>query len=202
MGFELVRPEVEIRMLGADGFERFFLLHEAKAGHFEFSLATGDRGVDGRSPPGFDVGPGLELVRIGLQPCEGAAVDHAVEDQLLFLQSDPPARLRRLTLQGIQLLLDLGDDVVDPQEILLGGIEFQLGLTTARPVLRDPGSFFNQRAAIRGFVREDLTDLSLFDERVRLRTEARVHEEFVNVAKPAHRSIHQVFALAVSVQPP
>ncbi len=73
------------------------------------------------------------------------------------------------------------DDVVHPEEVLLGGFELELGLAPARLVLRDPRRLFDQRAAVGGLARQDEADLSLLDDRVGLRAEPRVHEQLVHV---------------------
>src|SRR4029450_8155116 len=75
--------------------------------------------------------------------------------------------LVRLPLQALELLLDLVDDVVHAQQVLLRGLELELRLAAAGPVLRDPGGLLDDRAPLRRLRREDLADLALLDDRVR-----------------------------------
>ena len=119
----------------------------------------------------------------------------------LFAQPLVPPRARRLALQRAALLLDLEDDVVDARQVLLRGFELELGGAAARLVLGDAGRFFDQRAALGRARRQDLADLALLDDGVRLDAEARVHQQVVDVAQPADLAVDQVLALAGSVQP-
>lgn len=57
--------------------------------------------------------------------------------------------LRGLTLQRVHLPRDFIEDVVDAGEVLLGVGEARLGKSFSRLELRDPGSFFEDIAAIR-----------------------------------------------------
>src|SRR6185436_17620961 len=74
-------------------------------------------------------------------------------------------------------------------------------LAPARAVLRDPRRFLDEEAAVGRLARQDQADLALLDDRVGLATEARVHEQLVDVAQAAHVAVHQVLALAVAVEP-
>ena len=136
-----------------------------------------------------------------MQVEEAPAEEHALAALHLFLRRAPAARLRRLALQALELLLDLVDDVVHAQQVLLRGFELELGLAAAGLVLRDPGRLLDDRAPLRGLRREDLADLALLDDRVGLRAEPGVHEQLVDVAQAAELAVHQVLALAVPVEP-
>ena len=48
--------------------------------------------------------------------------------------------------------------------------------------------------------RQDEADLPLLDDRISLRAQACVHEELVDVPESAHPAVHEVLALAVSVE--
>jgi hypothetical protein len=119
----------------------------------------------------------------------------------LLAQALVAARPRRLSLQRVALLLDLEDDVVDPRQVLLRRLELQLGGAPARLVLRHPRGFFDQHPPFGRPRRQDLADLPLLDDRVRLDAEAGVHEQIVDVTQAADLSVDQVFALARSIQP-
>ena len=110
-------------------------------------------------------------------------------------------RLGRLTLERAALLLDLEDDVVDPGEVLLRGLELELGGAPAGLVLGDARRLFDQLAAIGGARRQNQADLALLDDRVGLRTQACIHQQLVDVAEPANLTVDQVFALAGSIEP-
>ena len=55
---------------------------------------------------------------------------------------------------------------------------------------------FNHRAAIGRTAAQNLPDASLLDERVRLRPQARAHEQFLNVAQAAELPVEKIFAVA------
>ena len=58
---------------------------------------------------------------------------HALDPPHLFLDRAPAPRLRGLALQALELLLHLVDDVVDAEQVLLGGLELQLRLPAVGP---------------------------------------------------------------------
>src|SRR5262249_12412796 len=78
--------------------------------------------------------------------------------------------------------------------------ELQLRLAAPRAVLRDARGLLDDRAPLGRLRGEDLSDLALLDDRVRLRAEARVHEQLVDVAQATDLAVHQVLALAVAVE--
>jgi hypothetical protein len=55
VGFELVGLEGQIGVFGADGLERFLLLHHRETPGLEFRFRGGDGGVDALGPLGFDL---------------------------------------------------------------------------------------------------------------------------------------------------
>ena len=128
--------------------------------------------------------------------------EHLLPAAQLVAQPLIPARLRGLALQRAALLLDLEDDVVDAREVLLGGIELQLGGPAARLVLGDARGLLDQLPAVGGTRAEDQPDLALLDDRVGLGAEAGVHQELVDVLQAADLAVDQVLALARSIQPP
>ncbi len=175
---ERLPPHLELRLLGLEG--------------------------DRRRPlaPGLGAVPLLEDPGALHQVEESAAEEHALDPLHLLLDRAPPPRLRRLALEALELLLDLVDDVVHAEEVLLGRLQLELGLPTARLVLRDARRLLDDRAAVGGLRREDLADLALLDDRVRLRAEPGVHEQLVDVAQATDPAVHQVLALPVPVEPP
>ncbi len=120
----------------------------------------------------------------------------------LFTQPLVTPRARGLALQGTALFLDFENDVVDARQVLLRGFQLQLGGSAARLVFGDAGGFFDQRAPLGRARRQDLPDLALLDDGIRLHAEARIHQQVVHVPQAAHLAVDQVFALAGSVQPP
>ena len=128
--------------------------------------------------------------------------EHFLPAAQLVAETLVPAGLRRLPFQGAPLLLDLEDDVVDAREVLLRGLELQLGRPPARLVFGDAGRFLDQLPPIRRARTQDQPDLALLDDGVRLCAEPRIHQELVHVPQAAHLSVDEVLAVARSIQPP
>ncbi len=127
---------------------------------------------------------------------------HLLPAPQLVTQASVAPRLGGLPLQRAPLLLDLVDDVVNAGEVLLRGFELELGLTPPALVLRDPGRFFDQLPAIGGAGAQDLTDLSLLDDRVGLDAQARIHEQILHIAEAAGFAVDQVLTLARAIEAP
>src|SRR6185436_9280218 len=191
------------RQLGeprARRLERGLVLVERLAQHLELRLLGVERDRRGALALGLRRVPRLERARALLELQEAAAEQHALAPLHLFLHRTPAAGLGGLPFQALELLLDLVDDVVHAQQVLLRGFELELRLAPARAVLRDAGGLLDDRAPLGRLRREDLPDLALLDDRVRLRTEPGVHEQLVDVAQATHLAVHQVLALAVPVE--
>ena len=77
--------------------------------------------------------------------------------------------LARLALQAVDLRLELADHVVEPLEVLLGGLQPQLGLVAARMQAGDAGGLLEQRAARLRLGLDQLADAALADHRGRAR---------------------------------
>ena len=77
---------------------------------------------------------------------------------------------RRLTLERVHLPRDFIKDVVDAREILARLLQPKLGETLLGFESCNSCSFFEDGTAIVRLARENLSDASLFDDRVRLRS--------------------------------
>ena len=81
-----------------------------------------------------------------------------------------------------------------------GGLELELGRMASRLVLRDARGFLYQLPPVCRPRAENHADLSLLDDRVGLGAEARVHQQFVDIAQAAHFPVDQILALTGPVQ--
>ena len=131
-----------------------------------------------------------------------AGEQHFLPSPQFFAQPPVAAGLGGLPLQRPALLLDLEHDVVDARQVLLRGLELQLGRAAAGLVLGDAGGFLDQLAAVGRPRAQDHPDLALLDDRVGLGAEPRVHQELVHVAQTAHLAVDQILAVAGSVETP
>ncbi len=85
--------------------------------------------------------------------------------------------LPRLGLQRRDLRGELADDVFDPRQIVLGGLEPQLGLMPAGMQPGNAGGLFEHAAALIGPRLDDLADAALMDQGGRTRTGRGVGEQ-------------------------
>ena len=155
---------------------------------FEF---RGCRFERGRSPFGFrfqrHVTPGEH----------GAELAFQFAFQLLIALG-----FRGLALERIHLAGDLFEDVEHAREVLLGALQFGLGKTPAALVFRDPGRFFDHRAAVLRLGGKNLADTPLLDDRVAFRTKAAAHENVLDVAQPGLTAINEILAFTRPEQTP
>src|SRR6185436_5418851 len=75
-----------------------------------------------------------------------------------------------------------------------------LGLLLPALELRDAGGLFDEKATIFGLRADDEADLSLLDDRVRLRTDAGAEEEIGDVLQANLDFVDQVLAVAVAME--
>ena len=74
-----------------------------------------------------------------------------------------------MALQGVDLGRKLAEHVLDPDQVLFGGMQSQLGLVAAGVQSRNAGRFLEHPAALLGFGLDDLADAPLMNERGRTR---------------------------------
>ena len=109
--------------------------------------------------------------------------------------------LLRLSFQCRDLFLQFGEDIVDPDQILLLAGELLQGHILASLELDDSHRFVEEFPAVLGLVTEDLVDLPLAYDRVAFLADSGVVEKLVNISEPARRAVHQILRLAASVDP-
>src|SRR5262249_14767954 len=176
-------------------------LGELQTNRLEHGFELGDVGrgaglpSPGASQPRLD---GLDLLRERFVPVRELHLLPAAE---LFAQPLVTSGPRSLALERAALLLDLEDDVVDARQVLARGLDFQPRRAAPRLVLGDAGRLFDERAPFGRPRRQDLSDLALLDDGVRLDAESRVHQQIVDISKPADLAVDQVLALTGAIQP-
>ena len=112
------------------------------------------------------------------------------------------AGLGRLSLHDAQPLLRLLQLLAYSNQIELGALQPAGGLDLARLELRDTGRFLENHAPLGGVRREHGVHLALLDNRVGVVADARVHEEFFDIAQPALAAVDQIRTLPIPIQPP
>ncbi len=126
-----------------------------------------------------------------------AANQHLLAEKLFLVVFVEP-RLLRLPFERRELTLDLGDDVVDAKKVQASRFDLAQRFFFARLEFHDTRGFLDQNAAIFGLGRNNLGDLALLDDGVRLGTRARVHEQLVHVFQAARLAVDEVLARGVA----
>ena len=111
-------------------------------------------------------------------------------------------RLPRLALQRVELRVDLGDDVVEPGEILLGGAQPELGLVAAVVQAGDAGGLFEEGAPVLRLGGDQFADPALADHRRRMRAGRGVGEEQLHVAGAHVAAVDAVDRAGFALDPP
>ncbi len=93
------------------------------------------------------------------------------------------ARLAGLAFQALDLDVDLLQDVLDPQEVVLGPFQAKLRLVAARMQAGNAGRLLEDESSRLGLGRDDLADLALADERGRAGAGGGVGEQELHVAR-------------------
>ena len=167
----------DVRLLVADAVFRFRLAcAEALHRRFQFGVLGGQF-------------PVLAVVQVG------------IEHEDIPVQFLPAAGLRGLPLRGSHLALQLGEDVIDAQEVGFRVLQLAEGLALLCLALGDPGGFLEDLAAVLRFGAQEHVDLPLFHDAVGTAAHARVHEQLVDVLETAGVAIQFVLALPVPEHP-
>ncbi len=105
-----------------------------------------------------------------------------------------------LALQRAQLAANLAQQVLQAQQVGLGGIEPALGLLFALAVLEDAGRLLDDAATVFRARIEHGIDLALADDHVLLAADAGVRQQVLEVEQPARGAVDGVLALAAAEQ--
>ena len=110
--------------------------------------------------------------------------------------------LRPLRLPGndVQLRLDFADDVVEPQQVLLGRLQLPDRRLLAALVLGDAGGFFDELPPLLRFGLHQGGDAVLLHEGIGPGADARSHEKFPDIQKTAGNLVDRVFAFSFAVE--
>ena len=108
-------------------------------------------------------------------------------------------RFFRFFLQVADAAFDLGHDVVDPRQVLIGAFQPAFRLRFLVSVFDDAGCFFEDFAAAVHLVADDVRDLALADDGIPFHADARIHDELTDIPQPARRAVDHIFALAGAV---
>ena len=100
-----------------------------------------------------------------------------------------------MALERIHLARDFLKNVVHAGQILFRIFQAGFRQTFLGLELCDSRSLFDDGAAVGRTAAEDLSNASLFDQRIGFWTQAGAHEKFLDVAQAAQLAIEQIFAV-------
>ena len=135
---------------------------------------------------------GGELIQ-GIQP------DGHLHPLKLFLHFQVFLCLFGLGLQRLQLQLQLGNLVADPQQIVFRPLQLALGLLFPVAVFGDTGSLLKDLPAVTAFQGENLVNAALADVGIALPAQARVHQQLVNIPQTGRLTVDIVFPIAGAI---
>ena len=133
-----------------------------------------------------------DLIAVSIVVAEEADV----EGSRLVLKMIVLLGLFGLALEAGHLALDFGDDIVDPEQVLVGRFDLAQGFDLALLVAGDPGGLFDEDPP---FIRAgigDGADISLLDDGVGFGAHAAAHEDVVDVLETARLLVEQVGAFS------
>ena len=107
-----------------------------------------------------------------------------------------------LTLETGHLAFDLKDNIVDPQEVLIGGGDLAQGFFFAIFIPCHTSGFLYEESPLFRAGIGDGADIPLLDDRVGLGAHAASHEHIVDIFQPARLAVDRVGALTGAVQSP
>ena len=155
--------------------------------------------------PGLVVGAGRQLLAQRRQPLGGerpAPGEHLAEQlPVLALLLPVAAGGAGLALERAEGALDLGDDVVEPQQVGPRLFELDLGDPAPRLVAGDAGRLFEQLAPLLRLAREDHADFPLLDHRVGANAQPGVHQQVLDLLEARQPAVDPVLALAGAEDP-
>ena len=141
-----------------------------------------------------------QALALGLQTRDLVTGEVDADGPQLLDQPAVAARGVGLALQRRELSAHLAQQVVEPQQVALGGLEPALGALAALAELEDPGGFLDDRASVFGTRVEHRVELALADDDVLLATDAGVGEQLLDVEQPARRAVDLVLGVAGAEQ--
>ena len=141
-----------------------------------------------------------QALALGLQPGDLVAGEVEADRAQLLDQAAVAAGGVGLALQRRELAPDLAQQVVEAQEVALGGLEPALGPLAPLAELQDAGGFLDDRPAVLGAGVEHRVELALPDDHVLLAADAGVGEQLLDVEQAARRAVDLVLGVTGAEQ--
>ena len=139
---------------------------------------------------------------LGLEP--GQLPPHEMEPDRGEFVDDTVVATRGvgLLLQRSEAAPNLTQQIVEPQQVALGGLEATFGLLPTFAVLEDPGRLLDHRPPVLWTRVEHRVELTLADDDVLLASDAAVGEQLLDIEQATGRSVDRVLGVAAAEQRP
>jgi len=93
------------------------------------------------------------------------------------------------------------DDIIDPDQVLLGLEQFALGFFFPGLEFDDAGRFFENPPPVFRPVTQDIIHPALADDRIAIAAQSGVHEQSRDVLEPDDCLVQKIFAVSGAIQP-
>ena len=143
----------------------------------------------------------LRLLGSGGQLLQGVQPHSYLHAPQLVLQFQVLLRLFGLHPQRLQLQLQFGDLIADAHQVILGTLQFALGLLLAVAVFGNTGSLLKDLPAVGTLQGQDLINTALANVGIAFLAKARIHKHFVDVPQAGRLLVDIVFRVTGAVIP-
>ena len=124
------------------------------------------------------------------------------DKRVIYLQLFEPlrilqvvSRLARLEFYASQPFADFAQDICKPEQVLFRSVQLSERLFLVRFVFAYAGGFFKYESSVRFRRTYQILNLSLFEDRIGLGTNAGVHKQFADIFEAADFIVYPVLAL-------
>ncbi len=162
----------------------------------------GQRGAELRFTPGVGAPLRVESIELGRQPGQVVAREMELDGPELGFDTAVAPGGVGLPLEWLELTTYFPDQILEAQEVALGGLQTTLGALTPLAELEDSRRLLDDRAAIFGSCRENRVELALTHDDVLLAPDSRVGQKLLDVEQAALRTVDLVFGITRTEQQP
>ena len=120
-------------------------------------------------------------LRLGLELIDAVQPERDLERSFFLVENQIALGVFGLLAQRLDADGDLGENVVDTEEVLLGIAQLAFGLQLFIADLADAGGLLEDAAALVPLLGKHLADLPLADNRIALAADAGIVKQLVNV---------------------
>ena len=200
--FQLSTEHTGIRKLGTFLFDLFiqtldFCLYPLVLFFNMFIFGCGVRQIAG-SDFLFFLHPGKLFPEPGV--FQKKNIDIQGFERFLFLQIN--LCFFRLLFQGLHLFFQFTQYITDTQQILLFILQLPLGGGLPSFKLHNAGGFVKKLSSFFRFSAEDFINLALADDGIAFLADTGIIKKLIHILQSHRRTVHQVFTLPGTVNPP